>query len=680
MIGLFLLCAAILANGFQVSLVSPPTTIPASGTFSVQISYTDTAASGATDIVVCDVLQNSGSYTWFGKGTANINSGSSGTATLTVTLSTAIPAGTANLVLKPSIFPPGYNSAPSTTAAYYSGTLINVVTGSTAATTKSAATTAKPGTPTPASTTKAGPTPTPAKSNPTTSKAPTPTPTPSPAQSGSHTYPRFKGVSLSGAEFGSNTNGGMVPGGSNGAQYVVPTTSDVDYFQSKGFNLFRIPVSWERLQTSLNATLDSTFTGYIDTLLGYITNTKGLYAILDVHNYARYNQNNPGTSNYIGASGGSVTYGNFYNLWQQLAKKWGTNSKIIFGLMNEPHDMATETWFTAAQTGINAIRSTGTTNLITICGNGYSGGYSWTSGSYGTANGNVLTGITDSAKNFVFEVHQYLDSDNSGTHAQCVSQTIGRTQLANFYSWCKSHGYKAILGEFGGQDPTTCQPAVTDLFNYLTSSNDVFVGWVWWVAGQAYITYGLQSSTLYLIENGGANAGTIMSWISPYLSASSTWSQETVSSPQNEFMQKYIYVVVGVIVIGILLILLAVVLRHRRKRGHSYAPERESITLDPSPQKTEAPVLTQTSSAMEIPTDDVAPLTNTEVPPTNSEWKVQTDLNSGAPIYYNTSTGATQWEVPDEVTNPTNTNNDIVSNDVVTNTDVTTESTDVGSV
>jgi len=183
-----------------------------------------------------------------------------------------------------------------------------------------------------------------------------------------------------------------------------------------------------------------------------------------------------------------------------------------------------------------------------------------------------------------------------------------------------------------------------------------------------------------LIENGGANAGTIMGWITPSLGASSTWSQETVSSSQNDFMQKYIYVVVGVIAIGILLILLAVVLRHRRKRAQSYAPERESITLDPSPQKTEVPVpLTQTSSTMEIPTD-VAPLTNTEVPPTDSEWKVQTDLNSGAPMYYNASTGATQWEVPDGVTNPTNASNDIVSNDVVINTEVTTESTDVGSV
>ncbi len=41
--------------------------------------------------------------------------------------------------------------------------------------------------------------------------------------------------------------------------------------------------------------------------------------------------------------------------------------------MNEPHDMNTNDWKTFAQAAINAIRSTGANNLITVPGNAWTG-------------------------------------------------------------------------------------------------------------------------------------------------------------------------------------------------------------------------------------------------------------------------------------------------------------------
>ncbi len=49
------------------------------------------------------------------------------------------------------------------------------------------------------------------------------------------------------------------------------------------------------------------------------------------------------------------------------------NPKVIFGLMNEPHDLPTENWLTAANVAIAAIRATGATNLITVPGNAFTG-------------------------------------------------------------------------------------------------------------------------------------------------------------------------------------------------------------------------------------------------------------------------------------------------------------------
>ncbi len=72
------------------------------------------------------------------------------------------------------------------------------------------------------------------------------------------------------------------------------------------------------------------------------------------------------------------------------------------------------------QAAIDAIRGAGATSQYILAeGNSYSGAYVWN-----TTNGN-LAGLTDSADKLIYEMHQYLDSDNSGTSEVCVSTTIG---------------------------------------------------------------------------------------------------------------------------------------------------------------------------------------------------------------------------------------------------------------
>lgn len=46
-------------------------------------------------------------------------------------------------------------------------------------------------------------------------------------------------------------------------------------------------------------------------------------------------------------------------------------------------------------------------------------------------------------------MHQYLDSDGSGTSPTCVSSTIGKERLAAATEWLKSTGLKGFLGEIG---------------------------------------------------------------------------------------------------------------------------------------------------------------------------------------------------------------------------------------
>lgn len=67
-----------------------------------------------------------------------------------------------------------------------------------------------------------------------------------------------------------------------------------------------------------------------------------------------------------------------------------------------------------------AIRATGATNVVFVPGVAWTGAHSWNATFYGTPNAVVMATVRDPGNNYVFEVHQYLDSDSSGTNANCV--------------------------------------------------------------------------------------------------------------------------------------------------------------------------------------------------------------------------------------------------------------------
>lgn len=86
-------------------------------------------------------------------------------------------------------------------------------------------------------------------------------------------------------------------------------------------------------------------------------------------------------------------------------------------------------------------------------------------------------------------MHQYLDTDGSGTSANCVSATIGSERLQAATAWLKANGKKAILGEFAGGANTQCNNAVKDMLTYMTSNSDVWLGALWWGGGPWWGNY-----------------------------------------------------------------------------------------------------------------------------------------------------------------------------------------------
>jgi endoglucanase len=280
---------------------------------------------------------------------------------------------------------------------------------------------------------------------------------------------RFTGVNIAGAEF----NGRMLPGRPS-TDYFYPSKPMIDHFAAKGMNTIRLPFLWERLQPVLGADLDSGELKRLDDVVQYATG-RGLHVVLDVHNYAAYRRQPIGTADVSAAALG--------DLWRRIAQHFKSNRNTIFGLMNEPKGLKTETWLEAANTAIAAIRQAGATNLILVPGNGWTGAHSWMGRSYGTPNAEVMLGVADPANNYAFEVHQYLDSNYSGTHPECRNERIGVTTLEKFTQWLRTNGKRGFLGEFGGGSDPVCLAALDAMLTHLAENSEVWLGWTYWAAG-----------------------------------------------------------------------------------------------------------------------------------------------------------------------------------------------------
>ncbi|KAK8844834.1 hypothetical protein IAR55_006684 [Kwoniella newhampshirensis] len=312
--------------------------------------------------------------------------------------------------------------------------------------------------------------------------------------------PRLGGVNLAGCDFGIN------PDGSSGTSYC-PGTEQIAHFINDGANVFRLPVGWQYLvdSNSASTSLDATFFATYDNLVQSVT-SQGAYAMIDIHNYARWN------GQIVGQGGPSNA--DFARLWSLLATHYANNDRVIFGIMNEPHDLDINEWATTVQAAVNAIRAAGaTTQTIALPGTGYTGVDTWSSGG-----SDALLQVTDPADSsnslLIIDAHKYLDGNGSGTDSECSNN--GVSSATSFANWLRTNGRKAIISETGGGNTASCRTDLNQFLSYLSSHTDVFVGFTIWSAGSFATDY-----TLSITPNGNTDNQLFVDAIEPYLPGAS---------------------------------------------------------------------------------------------------------------------------------------------------------------
>jgi hypothetical protein len=209
--------------------------------------------------------------------------------------------------------------------------------------------------------------------------------------------------------------------------YMTSATSWA-YLAAHGVDVVRVPFRWERVQPVLGGALGGDITR-LDAMIA-AANTAGIVCILDCHNYGIYYDDNAGAQllRFVGGDAyNEIPYATFSDFWSKMSTRYKTNAGVIgYGLMNEPAYITTLQWRTASQGALDAIRATGDTKAVMVCGGGaeFSAAKTWSV--Y-----NPVPWIVDGANNYFYEAHAYFFDTNSASYAVVNAAS----QAAAFQPW-----------------------------------------------------------------------------------------------------------------------------------------------------------------------------------------------------------------------------------------------------
>jgi endoglucanase len=277
----------------------------------------------------------------------------------------------------------------------------------------------------------------------------------------------WRGVNIAGAEFAAD----RLPGRVN-FDYHYPSTEELVDAARAGSNIIRLPFLWERLQPVLGEPFNEAESKNLEAAVRS-ARALNLAVVLDPHDYGAFK------GKLIGSN--EVPEAMFVEFWRQLVRLFPKDEGVIFGLMNEPNRQSARDWAKIAQAVVLGIRDEGSTQWILVPGSYWTGAHSWTASFGGSSNADAFRHFVDPANRTVFEMHQYFDSDSSGTHRTCVGPDVGVERLKEAEAWLKAVKQRGFVGEFGASSDPVCLEALRRFLNQL-ESNEVWAGWTYWAA------------------------------------------------------------------------------------------------------------------------------------------------------------------------------------------------------
>ena len=273
--------------------------------------------------------------------------------------------------------------------------------------------------------------------------------------------PILWGINDSGFDFG---NGTIV-----WRNYAIP---DPGYYLQHGVRLVRIPFQISRLQPTAGGMLAPDIVSDLKKIVAE-DDAAGAITVLDPHGYGFFNID--GKPHDILTDPAAAA--DYVDFMKRLAATFA-HDDVAIGLMNEPHTGDDAHYAKIWNQAIAVIRQSGFRGVILVPH------AHWSSAADITPRTPFSGDIVDPDKNWILELHSYLDPDGTGTYRQPVaSTTIGAERLAGAIAWSRQSGIRLFLGETGAPPDTMGLTALQTMFNEIASAPDVFWGVAMWGGG-----------------------------------------------------------------------------------------------------------------------------------------------------------------------------------------------------
>lgn len=248
-----------------------------------------------------------------------------------------------------------------------------------------------------------------------------------------------------------------------------PNACDLLYFAKAGVNTVRLPFKWDYLQCFLGQDIPINWAagGYGAQIIK-LTNAwteKGYNVILSMYDRMRYSYC------AIGASDCWVSQERFATAWSQIATQFVNNSRVTFGLMNNPdvYDIiegdnnGTTIVLNNQNAAAHAIRATGASQLILYSGNGGSNIATWNDTFYGDSNANTFIPehITDT--HYQLDVDMFYEESDTLPEDGCIASAetnpqscVDKQNPESFIKSMQESGIHFIIGKTGGTNSSAC--------------------------------------------------------------------------------------------------------------------------------------------------------------------------------------------------------------------------------
>ena len=300
----------------------------------------------------------------------------------------------------------------------------------------------------------------------------------------------------------------------------------IPHFANEGVNVFRLGFSWMYMQPELRGPLNESYFALNDKYVQKCIE-QGAHVIIDPHDYARRD------GDIVGQS--KVTDEDFADFWTKLAGRYANESKVIFSITNEPHDLNIKRWAETAQKIVHSIRKVAPLNQpILIPGDNFTSLYQFPKWVHAMKNVSNPDGSFD---NLIFDIHGYMDPTWSGLLPNCTHDL--QKEIKAVQQTLADLNRTAFLTEIGGGNNEGCAIMLNDFLKTFSKYPDQFVGFTIWSAGAFQPSFPVQVTPVGEVDSLLWEKG-----VRPYLqkensaSSNSTLSEPKVAANHTETLPK----------------------------------------------------------------------------------------------------------------------------------------------